>query len=459
MTPSWRTSRQPHAAAFRGALWITLIAVATTIGALSWQHIQTAKLLDLEVEHLIDGQLDALTVRYRDGGLARLTSYIEHQAAYGPQRDVVYVLATPDGQRLAGNGMAWPSVRLARGVSFFRIPVQTPAGTREKWVVGEAKALGSDARVLVGHLADSRIALGRKYWISLISSVAITACLSLTLGWLVSRRGLRFIEQVAESGDRFLSGRLDERLRVSRRNDEFDRLAEVVNACFEETERMVDSLRAATDGLAHDLKTPLTRIKARIELAVIKGQAFAEGELLAQTVSDLDVMLDLMNGLLALARAEATTAHSFETVDLAAVVQDAVDLYAPLAEDVSCRLVSDLAPASIQGIRPLLLHMTANLIDNAIKHSPRGGSILVSTFKREGLIHLSIADDGPGIPAELRSLALRRFGRLDESRSTTGSGLGLALVATVARVHRGTLSLRDNHPGLLAEVCFGSTPE
>lgn len=454
MGGSWRTRRQPQAAAFRGALWITLIAVATTVAALSLQHLQTAKLLDLELKHLVEGELEALTARYRDNGSAHLATYIDQQLTSGSRRGVVYMLASANGQRLAGNGLAWPKSASEGGVSTFSIAVKTNNAVRVERVAGEARTLGPNRRLLVGHLADSRIALGRKYWISLILSVAITAGLSLTLGWFVSRRGLRFITQVAETADRFLAGRLDERLRVSGRDDEFDRLSEVVNACFEEIECMVGALRAATDGLAHDLKTPLTRIKARIELAALTGQSSSESEVLAQTAADLDSMLELMNGLLALARADAASAESFEAIDLAVVVQDALDLYAPVAEDRNCRLVGELRAAPMRGVRALLLHMTANLIDNAIKHSPPGSSIVVSTSSQGGLIHLSVADNGPGIPPEQRGLALRRFGRLDESRSTLGSGLGLALVQTVARVHRGHFALSDNHPGLVAELSF-----
>lgn len=454
MGGSWRTRRQPQAAAFRGALWITLIAVATTVAALSLQHLQTAKLLDLELKHLVEGELEALTAKYQDNGPVRLATYIDQQLTSGSRRGVVYMLAGANDQRLAGNGLTWPKGASEGTVSIFSIPVKTDNAVRIERVAGEARTLGPNLRLLVGHLADSRIALGRKYWISLILSVAITAGLSLTLGWFVSRRGLSFITQVAKTADRFLAGRLDERLRVSGRNDEFDRLSEVVNACFEEIECMVGSLRAATDGLAHDLKTPLTRIKARIELAVLTGQSSSESEVLAQTAADLDSILELMNGLLALARADAASAENFEPIDLAVVVQDALDLYAPLAEDRNSRLVGELRAAPMQGVRALLLHMTANLIDNAIKYSPPGSTIVVSTSSQGGSIHLSVSDNGPGIPCAHRGLAVRRFGRLDESRSTLGSGLGLALVQTVARVHRGQLTLSDNHPGLVAKLSF-----
>ena len=314
------------------------------------------------------------------------------------------------------------------------------------------RTLGPDARLLVGHLADSRIALGRRYWLSIAVSVLVTAVLGLGLGWLVSRRGVRVVHAAADTGDRFLGGHLDERLTISNRDDEFDRLAEVVNACFDEIERMVRSLRAATDGLAHDLKTPLTRIKARLELAMLRGQDGPENVLLAETARDLEALLDLINGLLALARADATTADSFVALDLAWVAQEAYDLYAPLAEDAGQHLELSLTPAPTRGVSSLLLHAAANLIDNAIKHAPAGATVALGTGTRNGVACLTVADTGAGIAAEVHALALQRFSRLDESRSTPGSGLGLSLVATVARVHRGQFVLADNVPGLRAEL-------
>jgi signal transduction histidine kinase len=433
---------------------ITLIAVATTVLALTLQHVQTASLLDLELDHLIDGEADALTLIYRDGGLASLSSHIDEELI-SDQRDVVYMLAGADRRHLAGNVLRWPTELVGGTVATISVPVKRGDTVESQLVEGKSRTLGNNAHLFVGHLADSRVALGRKYRISLITSVAITAGLSLALGWIVSRRGLRFIKQAAEIGDRFLAGHLDERLQVSERDDEFDRLSEVVNACFDEIERMVGSLRAATDGLAHDLKTPLTRIKARIELAALRGQTSPESELLAETARDLDAMLELINGLLALARAGAATSDSFEALDLATVVREAIDLYAPLAEDKGCRLVIALTAAPMRGVRALLLHMVANLIDNAIKHSPSGGGNIVLTTSSDGTFaRFSVADNGHGIPIGLRNRAMQRFGRLDESRSSPGSGLGLALVQTVARVHRGRIALSDNSPGLIAELSF-----
>lgn len=449
--------RRPQAAAFRGALWITLIAVITTVVALSVQHFQTVRVLKTELEHLLEGEADALVLRYRDGGVGGLATYIDEQTRT-QRRDVVYMVSDRAGRRLAGNILVWPNGLAAEHLAITTVRVQRGGQVQSRRIEAEVRALGPDTRLLVGHLADSRIALGRRYWISLALSVLATAVLGLSLGWLVSRRGVRVVRAAADTGDRFLSGHLDERLKVSPRDDEFDRLAEVFNACLDEIERMVRSLRAATDGLAHDLKTPLTRIKARLELAALRGHEAPQQDILAETARDLDALLALVNGLLVLARADATTADSFVALDLAAVAQEAYDLYAPLAEDAGQHLLLRLSPAPARGVSSLLLHATANLIDNAIKHGNPGGQIVVATGIDGAASSLTIGDRGPGIAPDARERAVQRFSRLDESRSTPGSGLGLSLVATVARVHRGHLVLADNQPGLRAELRLPLSP-
>ncbi|OYX36729.1 MAG: hypothetical protein B7Y99_00200 [Caulobacterales bacterium 32-69-10] len=445
-------NRRPRTAAFRGALWITFIAVVTTVVALTTQHLQTSKVISAELEHLLGGETDALVSDYKTFGLDRLKRDIALAAAEPTKREVVYMLADASGRSIAGNVAAWPDNFGPGGLQRITVLVGYRHPLKARVVEAEARTLSPDLRLLVGHYADNRMMLSARYWLSLGLSVLLTAVLGLTLGMLVSRRSISAVEQAARAGDRFLSGHFEERLAVSNRDDEFDRLAEVVNACFDEIERMVTSLRAATDGLAHDLKTPLTRIKARLELAALREAPSTQLDLLSETARDLDSMLQLINGLLALARADATTADGFVDLDLAAIAQEAVDLYSPLAEDRRQIIVARLEPALSSGVPALLLHAVANLIDNAVKHAPEQGLITVATGQRGDWAFLSISDNGPGIPPGLRDEAVERFRRLDQSRSTPGSGLGLSLVATVARVHKGRLKLEDNRPGLKAEL-------
>jgi signal transduction histidine kinase len=322
-------------------------------------------------------------------------------------------------------------------------------------VVTRAVLLDGNYRLLVGQIAESGIALRDRYLVALFWSLLITGLLGLLLGWLLSRRALAFVENVSTTGARFLAGNLEERVPLLGRDDEYERLAETINACFVEIEHVVRSLRAATDGMAHDLKTPLTRISARLELAEMRGASEVElRQIIADSRNDLAGLLRIIEDILNLARAEATTSVNFTDADLAAITADAVELYQPVAEDKGVTLELTSSPASIRGAPALLSQLVVNLLDNAVKYSPSGGRVEVTVARQPDLAVLTVSDQGPGIPADRRIDVLSRFVRLDESRGMPGVGIGLSIVAAVARVHRATLDLQDNGPGLRVVVRF-----
>ncbi|RYF08286.1 MAG: HAMP domain-containing histidine kinase, partial [Oxalobacteraceae bacterium] len=231
----------------------------------------------------------------------------------------------------------------------------------------------------------------------------------------------------------------------------YDRLAATLNHSFAEIERLVDSLRTATDALAHDLKTPLTRIRSRLELAALGGD---QNDAMSDMRSDLDALLRTIDDTLRLARAETTMASEFVPVDLAAIVGEAVELFEPVAEDRGLLLNAKVSPAIVSGVRSLLGQLVTNLIDNAIKYTPPGGLVSVSLGHRRDGLWLIVSDTGPGIHPDQREHALSRFVRLDASRNSEGSGLGLNIALVAARVHGARLALADNTPGLRAEVHF-----
>ncbi|NBW75795.1 MAG: HAMP domain-containing protein [Sphingomonadaceae bacterium] len=442
-------SIQTHAAAFRGALWVTLAALVATVTALSLQYVRTISLLDTEARHMVSAEITGLVDRYDAGGLPELTRFVEARARRDEARDFVYVVADDKYRVIAGDLSNWPVDMRRDGWSRSAVPLKSAQGIVVHEIEAQVVPLGGNCRLLVGHFASGRARLRARYIETLVWSIGLTALIGLGLGWWISRRALRFVERVSDTGERFLSGHLDERLPTTGRGDEYDRLAEMVNACFSEVERMIASLRAATDGLAHDLKTPITRIKARIELAMLR-EATADPELLLDTAQDLDGLLKLINDLLGLARTEALTSDAFERVDLALIAREAVNLFEPVAESEGQRLLAQARPAIVEGVRPLLMQAIVNLIDNAIKYGGRSAHIDVSTETREGRVILTVSDDGPGIPDGDRDRAISRLTRLDASRSTPGSGLGLSIVSAVARAHGGALMLADNEPGLKA---------
>jgi len=439
------------AATFRGALWVTLVVLCATVTALTLQYFRTFSVLEAESRHLVQTEVAGVMDRYRAGGAAGVVQFINERRTRPELGDSVYLLGGPDGTVIAGDLDQWPDTAKRPGWQVFNIPAQADGATQERRVEAQLLSLPSGYRLIVGHLADGREQLRARYLETLAWSVAATMLIGLVLGWWISRRALRFVERAAATGERFLAGGLDERLPVTGRGDEYDRLAEVVNSCFAEIERMIASLRAATDGLAHDLKTPLTRMKARAELALLRDVP-ADSEFLFATTRDIDAMLKLINDLLALARVDSLTADAFQPIDLAEIAREAIELYDPLIEAADRELVVDLAAAPIRGARSLLVQATCNLIDNALKHASGCRSIKIMTCHRGNTAELSVADTGPGIDPEHHDRATDRLVRLDASRSTEGSGLGLSIVAAVARAHGGLLVLEDNAPGLIVSI-------
>jgi len=443
-----------HSAALRGALWITLIALLTTGLALTVQYIQTTRLLEARTHALVDDEAASLLARYHNDGVGGVVTAIRRQQDVPRINEFFYLLATSSGEPLVGNLLEWPIEVEQPGYHSFTTKVaSTGEGWRERGVEARAIVLPEGFRLLVGNLSDERQALRDRYLSSLVWSLLATGALGLALGFWYSRRGLAFVDAASAAGESFLHGRLEERLPVSGRGDEYDRLALTMNRAFEEVERLVGSLRAATEGLAHDLKTPLTRIRARLELADLeKADVSRMREVMAESRQDLETILQLTEDVLGLARVEATALAHLALVRLDAIVAEALELYEPVAAERDIELVSRIEPAQLAGSRSLLAQMVTNLIDNAIKYTRAKGQVSITLENREGAIRLIVADNGPGIAEAQRERALQRFTRLDPSRSQPGSGLGLSIVAAAARVHRASLKLSDNAPGLRVEI-------
>jgi len=456
--PSDRTALF-HSAALRGAIWITLIALATTGFALTVQFAQTMRLLEQRNHALVDDEAASLLSRYRAAGLQGVARAVQQEGGAPRLNEFFYLLATPGGRPLAGNLVEWPREVNRPGYHRFETRVASSrAPLRERNVEARAIILPDGYRLLVGNLSDERMVLRDRYLSALVWSLLATGILGLALGFWYSRRGLFFVQAASDAGNRFLRGKLDERLPVSARRDEYDRLACTLNTTFEEIERLIGSLRAATEGLAHDLRTPITRIRARLELAEMQ-QADAEQlhAVMAESREDLDAILRLIEDILELARAEAIAEAGFAPLRLDAIVAEAVELYEPLAEERGLRLQMHTAPAQLSGSRSLLARMVTNLLDNAIKYSPQGGRILVAVEATEQSVVLSVADEGPGVPEAQREKVLHRFARLDPSRSQPGSGIGLSIVAAAVRAHRAELELQENNPGLRVVIRFSQT--
>jgi signal transduction histidine kinase len=268
------------------------------------------------------------------------------------------------------------------------------------------------------------------------------------------------VADVVETAEEIVQGDMARRVPVRGGGDEFDRLAETLNRMLDRIEGLVGDLRMVTDGVAHDLRSPLTRLRAHLESSLEEGvDPGVARERIGRALAEAESVLRAFTALLEIARAEAGVGRDqFEAVDLGRLAADMVDLYTPSAAEKSIRLVQRGEGAIVSGHPQLLANAIANLVENAIAHTPEGGEVALELAPGSEPA-LAVADRGPGVPAEARARVLDRFVRLDASRGRPGAGLGLSLVAAVARLHDARLELDDNAPGLRATLRFGAARE
>jgi signal transduction histidine kinase len=343
----------------------------------------------------------------------------------------------------------------------FRIVATVNDETVSHPVEAQCEHLANQYWLLVGTDTSSRERTLHRFAVATGWGVGLTALLVFALGWWYSRRTAHRVRSFAATCDSIVRGDLTRRLAMSGAQDEFDALGTTVNAMLDRLERQTDTLRTTLGSIAHDLRTPLYRLRMRLEESMLdpKGPA-ATQDLVAPAMAELDRVQRTLGTLLEIARAESGAGSvSQQQVDLAHVVREMYELYAPGLQErgINTRLeVTD--KALVNGQRQLLAQMLANLLENAIKYVPAGCSVLMDVHAEHSSIVLIVADTGPGIAAADRERALQPFVRLHDTRiDSTGSGLGLSLVAAIARLHGARLTLEDNHPGLRVICRFPSS--
>jgi len=288
-------------------------------------------------------------------------------------------------------------------------------------------------------------------------SAATTLILAVIGGGIVSVSVLGRVEAVARTSREIVAGNLSQRVPLRGSDDEFDHLASSVNAMLDRIEDLMRNMRQVSNDIAHDLRTPLTRLRQRLEKARRHNHSVEEmRETIGMSIRQVDAILETFGALLRIAQIEArqgATAHA--EIDLSATLRTIAEDFAPAAEDRGQALATDIQPGLMVAVdRDLVVQMVVNLVENALRHSPKGALVTIAASRRDGGVAVSVIDTGPGIPRSERENVLRPFYRLESSRTTEGSGLGLSLVAAIAKRHGATLDLGDNDPGLRATVCF-----
>ncbi len=453
----------PRGQIFRSAS-LKLAAVYGVLFALSSYALvfflwwATNDLLNQQVEAAIVADAQVFANAWTDGGLPPIIMAINARLAEDIEDSAIYSLNGPQLQPLAGNLNHWPA-NVVQAQQFYEVRVVRDGVPVVAMVY--AYNLQGGAHLLVGRDIKSRAQLKHLLPGTLLYATVVVLALALVGSLVVRGLFRRMVADVSSTAAAIARGELDRRVPHAGRGDEFDAMADAINNMLDRIGRLMDGVRQVSNAIAHDLRTPITRARARLEDAA--SHAGTEAELRAaveRAVADLDAVTSVFQALLRIAEIEAGSRRSaFAELDLGPLLADLAELYAALAEDKGLTLtlrVPDTLPA--YGDRDLVQQAVANLLDNAIKFSPSGGRITLAAEKIDGQVRLSVADQGPGIPEPDRMRATERFFRGEQARSTPGSGLGLALVQAVATLHEGTLLLEDSGPGLRATLVMRSMP-
>jgi len=435
------------------------LAVFTVFAAFLIGYIarNTSEILKSQMADAVDAELQSIELQYSRGGAAWLVRVVELRSQQPGAS--LYFVTDPQGSRIAGNVESVPSDILDDSQSEAQIVSYTSRneqGMQPHSALVRVFSFPDGVRVLVGRDVSEREALVGVVQRSLILTAGLMVALALISWTFVSRRVLKRIDAIAETSNRFVAGDLGGRLEVTGTGDEFDRLAESLNAMLARIERLMVGLKQVSDNIAHDLKTPLTRMRNRVERALTTGRSEPEyREALDATIEEADQLIRTFNALLLIARAEAGAPDTeFADFDANEVAEGVMELYEPAAEEAGVALKFKESPhVTVKAHRELISQALANLVDNAVKYAGEGSptpEVAISVEEKDGNVEFRVADNGAGVAEADRGRVTERFVRLEESRSKPGAGLGLSLVAAVAQLHGGELLLADNAPGLAA---------
>jgi signal transduction histidine kinase len=442
---------------------LSVIGSALVLGVVAWQVI---KLVDGETQQTIEEQAKGLSEQYDAGGVRRLGQVIEARSRQPGSS--LYLLTNNAGEPLAGNVAQLPPGVLEH-VGVVDTPYETVDGSSPgRRALARIFALPGGFRLLVGRDLGDRARIGAVMVHAMAVSLIFFAALAALGALFVARRVLRRIDAMNRSARAIMAGDLSLRLPVSGSGDELDRLAVGLNEMLARIAELMTGLREVSDNIAHDLRTPLTRLRNHAEAALrAADDPTAYRAALERTIEESDGLIRVFNALLMIARAEAGGVSSgMSAFDLGEAVESIAELYAPVAEENGATLkIGAERGLTVMGNRELIGQAVANLIDNAVKHGAptdeaAAKAEIAVVARRDGAhVAIEVADHGPGIPAEDRGHALERFVRLEGARTRPGSGLGLSLAAAVMHMHGGALRLDDNAPGLKVTATLPAAAE
>jgi signal transduction histidine kinase len=441
--------------AFRlAALYFAVFAVSV-LGVLLFVYFTSADFVERQTEATLDAEITGLAEQYAQRGLSGLIQIVAARSAGDRGDGMLYLVTNPQGRPLAGNIADWPvGAKVQSGTVSFTIAVDNHGRNEVHPARGMLIVIPDNYRLLVGRDISDGATFRNRVKSTLVWSGLLALGVGLVGGSVMSRNMLRRVEQVNRTAEGVIAGNLSDRVPLRGTGDEFDQLAANLNSMLDQIERLMSGLREVTDNIAHDLRTPLARLRARLELTLLGPVGdTAQNEAIRAAIDEADRLLATFNALLSITEAESGAGRGrAERLDLGELAGAAAELYEPVAEEQGFSLKIDSEPGvMIRGYRHILSQAVANLLDNALKYGRSGtapGEIVLSVRQKDGRARLEVADHGPGIPEEDRDAVFGRFVRLEPSRSPPGNGLGLSLVRAATRLHDGTVALSDNHPGL-----------
>jgi len=436
--------------AFRLTLLYAGIFCASFVVLFGLIYWSTAGYMARQFDSTVTNEISEIESDAANGSLASLQEIVRDLTRHSP--GFFYLLQDRDGNVLAGN---LPAMIPTEGIiDRARVDVQGQAvplrGKGVNLKGGTFLFVGLNTKVL--HKMHASVAR------TFVWGFVATIFISLISGAFISFLMLARVEALSNVSRVIVNGDLDRRIPLRGNHDEFDRLAVNLNAMFDRIQGLMDGLRQVSTDIAHDLRTPLTRLRQRIEMALRKADDVDSlRTAFHATLKDVDSILDTFSALVRIAQLESSARRAkFTDIDLTDLLRTAVELYAPMAEEKEQSIVEKIDDGlKVRGDRELLLQLFANVLENAVRHSPPRALIEVGGKQLVDATVVSVCDNGPGIPEEMRTKVFQRFFRLDPSRTTPGSGLGLSLVKAIASLHNLSVELRSNEPGLIVQVRFG----
>ena len=426
-----------------------VLSIFLTATVLALVYFTANRSIESETRSVVSAELTGLADEYERRGLIGLITAIERRLPSASERDALYLLTDRFGNKLVGNLKQWPE-HIKAGSGWVELELRRADNDQLVPVSAASIRLPGQERLIVGRDAVARQQFDRVLLRSVALALGIALVLSVLIAWLFTRLVFSRLSDIASTAENIVSGDLSRRMRLRGTGDEFDQVAGTLNNMLDRIEELISNLRTTSNSIAHDLRSPLSRLKQRVEALSDPGKSEQEREAdIARATLEIDHVLRVLGQLTEISRAEAGLGREqFEEVDLQHLVGDVIELYDPVAADQNIQLKVEGEAAPVQGHRPLLSQALSNLLENAMRYAPKDTTITITISEDDQFAQLSVCDQGPGVPAKDLPRLQLPFVTLDPARTERNAGLGLALVAAIAHMHGGKFVARNCDPGL-----------